>query len=34
MKCSNCGCCYYDGDRCPECLTSNTENIDNEKEGR
>ena len=34
MKCSNCGCCYYDGDRCPECLTPNTENIDNEKEGR
>lgn len=33
MKCSNCGC-YYDGDRCPECLTPSTENINNEKEGR
>ena len=33
MRCSNCGC-YYDSDRCPECLTPNTENINKEKEGR
>ena len=33
MKCSNCGC-YYVGRRCPECSTSSTENINNEKEGR
>lgn len=26
MKCSNCGSLYYEGDRCPNCLTSNTEN--------
>ena len=34
MKCSNCGCYYYDGDRCPECSTPSTENINNEKEGK
>ena len=33
MKCSNCGC-YYVGNRCPECSTPSTENINNEKEGR
>ena len=34
MRCSNCGYCYYDDDRCSECLTPNTKNIDKEKEGR
>lgn len=30
MRCSNCGCCYYDGDRCPECSSSITKSLNEE----
>lgn len=34
MKCDNCGNYYYEGYRCPNCLTSNTKNTNKEGEDK